>query len=641
MNFTMSKKTILIHSNFSKLFTGFGRTSRTLLRYLYKTGKYNLVEAGNGLGFDAAECQKQPWPCHGTAPTQEQQAQINNDPNQRDHWNRAAGYGYFGIDKIVEQYKPNVVLCMEDYWAFFGFEKKPWFKKTNPILWTTADSTPLQSEFVDMVSHYDNIYCWASFAEREFKRKGYDHVKTLHGCIDPTPFYPLEKEHKDSLRVKFNISKDTLIFGSSNRNQLRKGFPLLLDALVDFKKQNPNIDAKVFFHTSFQEGFNLPFLAAEKGVDPKDLLCTYYCPSCKEYEVRSFSGHDQKCRYCGHDKINTPSILSAPDDRQLNEILNLFDIGIHPANSGGMEYFCLEAKLAGIPVCTTNYSYGEDAVGEGTGGLTLEWEPYTEIGSNFTKANVKVSSIVENLNYLYNLGKDGRNKIGEVGRQFVLDNYSIDVIGKKWEEILDNLPEKDWDAPENQPQPHNPSHTPPPNLPPQEFVIDLFTNILHEKVDKNNSQVKHWVEHLIKSNDHQGVYNHFVNLAAQHNAQLNHKTIDFGELLDPTDEKRLLVVMPESAGDVILVNSLIPRIARLYPEFRIYFATKPQFKELVEHLPEIHRVLEFLPIMDDIFAMTGRNDHKGYFDIVLPLHLLTQRVFGYQCRNNEFRADWK
>jgi len=636
----MSKKTILIHSNFSKLFTGFGRTSRTILRYLYKTGKYNLVEAANGLSFDSPECQKQPWPCHGTAPTQEQQSQINSDPNQRDHWNRAAGYGYFGIDKIVEQYKPNAVLCMEDYWAFFGFEKKPWFKKTNPILWTTADSTPLQSEFVDMATHYDNIYCWASFAEKEFKKKGYDHVKTLHGCIDPTPFYPLAEDEKNDLRSKFGISKNTLIFGSSNRNQLRKGFPLLLDALVDFKRQNPDIDAKVFFHTSFQEGFNLQFLAAAKGVNPQDLLCTYYCPSCREYEVRPFSGHDQKCRYCGYEKANTPSIISAPDDRQLNEILNLFDIGVHPANSGGMEYFCLEAKLAGVPVCTTNYSYGEDVVGEGTGGLALEWEPYTEIGSNFTKAAVKVSSIVEQLNYLCNLGKNGRSEIGKVGRKFVLDNYSIDIIGKKWEEVLDNLPEKDWDAPENQVKPQNPLYQPLPNLSPQDFVLDLFKNMLHEKVDKNNSQVKHWTEHLTRSSDYQGVYNHFVNVARQFNAQLNHKSIDFGELLDSTDEKRLLVCMPESAGDVLMVSSLIPRVAKLYPEHRIYFATKPQFRELVEHLPEIHRVLDYHPIMEDIFVLTGRGGHKGYFDYAFLCQGQTQRFMNYQQASNELRREW-
>lgn len=94
------KKTVIIHSNFSRLFTGFGRTSRTLLRYLFKTGKYNLVEAANGLPFENEDTKRMPWACHGTAPSPEQQQQImsNPDPNIREAQSRMAGYGYYGID---------------------------------------------------------------------------------------------------------------------------------------------------------------------------------------------------------------------------------------------------------------------------------------------------------------------------------------------------------------------------------------------------------------------------------------------------------------------------------------------------------------------------------------------------------------
>ena len=39
----MKKKTVLIHSNFCRAFTGFGKNKKNLLRYLYDTGKYNMV----------------------------------------------------------------------------------------------------------------------------------------------------------------------------------------------------------------------------------------------------------------------------------------------------------------------------------------------------------------------------------------------------------------------------------------------------------------------------------------------------------------------------------------------------------------------------------------------------------------------
>ena len=138
----MGKKTIVYQSNFSRLLTGFGRVTRTLLRYLHKTGKYTIVEAANGLAFDSMETQKQPWICHGTAASPETQSQLQSiaDHGERDLKLRAANYGFFGIDKIVEQYKPDAVVLAEDVWGFEGYDKKTWFKKTNPVLWTTLAS---------------------------------------------------------------------------------------------------------------------------------------------------------------------------------------------------------------------------------------------------------------------------------------------------------------------------------------------------------------------------------------------------------------------------------------------------------------------------------------------------------------------
>ena len=44
------KKTVLIHSNFCRAYTGFGKNKKNILRYLYETGKYNIVELANGVG---------------------------------------------------------------------------------------------------------------------------------------------------------------------------------------------------------------------------------------------------------------------------------------------------------------------------------------------------------------------------------------------------------------------------------------------------------------------------------------------------------------------------------------------------------------------------------------------------------------
>ncbi len=636
----MTKKTIVLQSNFSRLATGFGRTSRTLLRHLQRTGKYILVEAANALPYESEDTKRMPWVCHGTAPSPEQQQQIGSiqDAGERDRQSRAASYGFFGIDQIVEKYRPHGILLQEDYWGFAGYEGKPWFKRTTPIMWTTADSTPLQNEFVDMAQKYEHIYCWASFAERAFKEKGQNHVKTLHGCIDPTPFFNIGAEKKSLLRQEFSIPENCFVYGTCSRNQQRKGFPQLISSLAEIKKRNPQKNTKLLLHTSFQEGFNIPFLTKEAGLNPSDVLTTYFCPACKKYEVKPFEGHDQKCRYCGHEKINTVTIGLAPDDEQLNEIYNLYDCVAHVANSGGLEYVCLESKLCEIPLCTTSYSYGEDAVGEGTGGYPLDWEAYTEIGSNFQKAATKISSIVEKVEWLMSLSKEERQNIGKQGRQYILDNYSIDVIGKKWEEILDNLPEPDW---EKEIPAKNPEYIPPQGLSAEDFLISIFTNILHEKVDKNTTHIQNWKVHLEKSNDYKGVLAHFQNIARQQNSLNSQKPVDLADLLDKDDEgKRLAIVLPEAAGDIIMINSLLKKFKALYSEFNIYFFTKPEFFDLLEGHESIFKLLPYSPAIDNMFFLTGIKDHKGCFEIAFFPGNLSQKTMSYQSNNYPCRAEW-
>ena len=57
----MRKKKILIHSNYHKLFTGFGKNAKNILKYLYQSKKYDIVEVANGKHFDEPELSKAPW----------------------------------------------------------------------------------------------------------------------------------------------------------------------------------------------------------------------------------------------------------------------------------------------------------------------------------------------------------------------------------------------------------------------------------------------------------------------------------------------------------------------------------------------------------------------------------------------------
>ena len=55
------KKKILIHSNFCRAFTGFGKNKKNIMRYLFDTGKYELMELANGLQWGDGATETVPW----------------------------------------------------------------------------------------------------------------------------------------------------------------------------------------------------------------------------------------------------------------------------------------------------------------------------------------------------------------------------------------------------------------------------------------------------------------------------------------------------------------------------------------------------------------------------------------------------
>lgn len=111
----------------------------------------------------------------------------------------------------------------------------------------------------------------------------------------------------------------------------------------------------------------------------------------------------------------------------------------------------------------------------------------------------------------------------------------------------------------------------------------------------------------------------------QTNQQLN---IIYSQLVQ-NDNKKLLLVVPESAGDIFLVTSILRSIKNSYEEYDIYFACKPQYKDIVKNNPYIKKTIDYLPIMDNQILMEGTGDWMGLFDISIMATVLTQRMINY------------
>ena len=549
------KLKVLFHSNHSRLVTGFGKNTKNILLALHNDPDVEVIEAGNGIGLGANLLT--PWKSYGTHPSDPNILQSIQGDGPKE---RMAQYGYYTIDQIIEECKPDIYLGVEDIWAFTDYHKKPWWNKINKVLWTTLDSVPILDQALQMEPHCDKMLVWASFAEEEMKKLGHKNVETLHGAIDYSHFRPLE--NRKDLRKKFGIDENYVI-GFVFKNQLRKSVPNLLQGFKTFKEKNPSSKPKLLLHTDWAEraaGWDIPRYIKEMNLDPDDVLSTYVCHACDFYFIGPYQGEDKTCPKCGKEKtFKTKNSAKGIGENQLNELYNCMDVYCHPFTSGGQELPIQEAKAAGLITLVTEYSCGTDSCYEHQGGIPLSWNEYREPQTQFVKASTCPYDIASKLQKVYHMDETDKYILINNGINHVKKNFSVDSIVRKLKKILFSL---------KKPKPK-------------------------EEEKKEGGPV------------------------------------DFEDILDKNPEDRILIVMPESAGDVFMTTSLLPSIKKNYPDKDLYFATKKEYLPILEGNKYIHKALEYSPQMDNLPLMEGRLNHKGFFEICFLPNVGTQKHLDY------------
>ena len=607
------------------MFTGFGKHKKNLLKYLYKTGKYDIIELSNGYPWSDDRLQYTPWENYGSLPDDpDELKKLTTDEAKKN----SAGYGSEMIDKAIYEIKPDIYLGIEDIWAFRSFFDKPWWNKVNCIIHTTLDSLPILKDAVEAADKIKNYYVWASFAEKALHKLGHNHVKTIHGSVDISNFKKLPQEPRNKLR-KFFKTDDNFIIGFVFRNQLRKSVPNLLDGFKLFNENNPEAKAKLLLHTHWSEGWNIPQLLKEKQIDFNTVLTTYYCKECSRYNIKPFIGQNTDCDFCKSKKsCDTTNVKNGVNEQQLNEIYNLMDVYCHPFTSGGQELPIQEAKLNELITLVTNYSCGEDSCSPESGGLPLEWSEYREPGTQFIKATTSSTSICEQLEKVYKMSNKEREKIGKKSRKYVIDNYSVEIIGKKFEKIFDSLPDVDFSF-ERKKETFNPYFTPDESLKDKEWIESLYINMLSE-IDVQG--VEHWCKRLKTDLDRQKVLLYFRKVSrSKINSQKMKDLTD--KLSSQVNEKRIAYVQPDDEKQIIISSSILPSIKKQYPDYKIYYITKPQNFDLINSHPCIEEVLEYSDEMANPLSLEGKGDKKGTFDIVFAPYLSINNNYFRNCED--------
>ena len=635
-------KKLLFQTDSSLAKTGFGRNAKALLSYLYKTKKYDVVQYCCGTDYSNAALKTTPWKSIGTLPDDISERQrIGQDAGQA----RTASYGGYLIDKVMREEKPDFYFGVQDIWGTEFAIGKPWFDKINSVIWTTLDSLPILPSAAGNAPKIKNYWIWSSFATKALHAMGHKHVKTVHGCIESQHFFRLTDGERLSLRKQNNIEEDAFIIGFVFRNQLRKSVPNLLEGYAKWKKEKkPTEKTYLLFHTYWKEGWGIHKIAKEYDISPEEILTTYVCKKCNRYQIKKYGGEDQNCPLCNSEKSQvTTSVGFGVRENQLNEVYNLMDVYCHPFTSGGQEIPIQEAKLTELITLVTDYSCGEENCEEGSGSIALEWSEYREPQTEFKKASTYPHSIAKGIDTVHQMTPLQRSERGIVARQWALDNFSVEVIGKFFEDFIDNAPVLDYDFEKEESTEDKKKNYPDAVIPPiesdSEWVLTLYKKILNTENHVNDDGYKTWMTQLENKAPRSQIEGYFRKVARDHNQK--YFPVKIEDFLDEDDKgKRLAYVMPDSAVDVFLSTSLLKSIKTKYPEYNLYFVTKPEHYHILDGNEYIHKVIPYNPQFDNTIYLEGSSSSDGYFEIAFTPYLTTQRLNNY-VHNEKDRINTK
>lgn len=451
------KKRILIVSDSIKRRTGYATVARNILKNLIPTNKYTFAQLGvadipSPIEFDIdyySQAKDHSKCCNrGTLieykPAGSSEVKfINIEPNVGEHENQnrcikganAGGdhYGYDSVYFVIQHFKPDIVIPINDIWGLYnishlknrkGFKFVPYLAIDSecmfPILNSPENRPGLPPiEPIKVIGSTDKTIVFTDWAKDVVnktcrivtKGKELNNMHTIPHGVNTTIWKPHDIERRKELRKSiFSIDDSIFLLGSVARNQPRKRLDAIFDTMRKFidKYEDPKRKIMCYFHCALQDqlGWNLLWMAKYYGIEDR----------------------------CMFDKTLKPG--AGPTDKELNDIVNCFDVHISLTNSEGWHLPALETAAAGVPNIITKYSAHADW-GKDTHLFCKVAGWRHEPSTGFIKAIADTNNAAHQLNLLYSnkkMLKEYSKKGIKLGKKLDWEN-----VCKMWEELLDSI----------------------------------------------------------------------------------------------------------------------------------------------------------------------------------------------------------
>ena len=351
-----NKLKILVASEASFIKSGFGIYNKELLSRLHASGKYEIAEfASYGFVNDPRDKDIH-WRYYANAVK-------DNDPRHEAYASRGDNqFGRWRFDKVLLDFKPDVVIDIRDYWMSSYQALSPFRKYFHWILMPTVDSAPQQEEWIDTFLSANAIFTYSDWGAEVLKTQSSSKINYIDTVSPGVDLEAFRIKDMNKIKSEYGLPTESIIIGSVMRNQKRKLFPELFvsfrNLLNKLESTNPEMGKNVFLylHTSYPDaGWDIPELLKVNRLLNK-VYFTYTCSTCGHVNPGTFSHPAKVCPSCGNHTSSLPSVTNGVTSEVLSDIYNMFDLYVQYAICEGFGMPQVEAGACGVPIATVNYS---------------------------------------------------------------------------------------------------------------------------------------------------------------------------------------------------------------------------------------------------------------------------------------------
>ena len=280
--------------------TGYGRVSRELFPFISK--KYDIIHF-------AIHCQG-----------------LSSDYYVIDSKD-----GIKKICSVIDTLKPDIVILMNDSNTVYNWLSyiKDCKYKTKIIPYVATEYIGIPELEVDLYNKTcSGLLTMANFTIEDFKKNGCNLIskRLSHG-------YSIEKMEKNKAKQILNISEDTFVFFSGNKNQPRKRLDIIIRAYVELLKKHSDKKMLLMFNCGL----------IDSGWDLKHL----YSRLCKENNIQNKENY---IYFCSDDMYG-----SNKNEDELKIIYNACDVGINTSTGEAFGLVSFEQSYLGIPQIIPNW----------------------------------------------------------------------------------------------------------------------------------------------------------------------------------------------------------------------------------------------------------------------------------------------